>query len=81
MSGLSSVADAVHLEPPTLKNICIKIAFKVRQLEKRLHRSNSAVRRQIAFKFHKISRFSREDAELSKHTLGRIQDGRRRPNF
>jgi len=59
MSGLSSAADAVHL-----KNICLKFAPKVRQLEKRLHPSNSAAR---GFKFHKmVLRGSRKDAELSK---------------
>jgi len=53
MSGLSSAADPVQ-EPPTLRSICPTGAPKVRQLEKRLHRSNSAARGQIAFKFHKM---------------------------
>jgi len=45
MSGLSSVADVVHKEPPTLRKICLKIAPKVRQLEKQLHRSQAHVDR------------------------------------
>jgi len=63
MSGRSSAANAVpvHLGPPTLRNFCFKISPQVRQLEKRLHRSNSAARRQIAFRFHKMAlRGSRE---------------------
>jgi len=69
MSGLSSAADTVNLLPPTLRNSCLKIAPKVWQLEKWLHRSNSAARGQIAFIFHKmVLRGSREEAELSKPT-------------
>jgi len=37
-----------------MRNVCLKIAPKGRQLEKRSHRSNSAARGQTAFKFHKI---------------------------
>jgi len=82
MSGLSCAADAVHLGPRNLRNVCLKIAPKVRQLEKRLHRSNEAAGRQIAFKFHKmVLRGSKEEAVLSKPTLGRTQDGGRLPNF
>jgi len=69
MSVFSYAADAIHLGPPTLRNICLKIAPNVRQLEKRLHRSNSARHGQIAFKFYKMVLCgSREDAELSKPT-------------
>jgi len=46
MSGLLSAADAVQLGPPTLRSICPIGAPKVRQFEKRLHRSNSAARGQ-----------------------------------
>jgi len=54
--------------PPTLGNICLKIAPKVRHWEKRLHRSNSAARGPIAFKFHKVLYGTAEAAELSKPT-------------
>jgi len=56
----------------------------MRQLEKRLHRSNSAARGQITFKFHKMVGLlcgCRKAAELWKPTKNRIQDGGRRPNF
>jgi len=55
MSGFSSAADRVQLVPPTLRSICPIGAPKVRQLEKRLHRSNSAAHGQIAFIFHKMA--------------------------
>jgi len=43
--------------------------LKVQELEKRLHHSNSAARRQIAFKFHKMVLCgTMEAAELSKPT-------------
>jgi len=54
MSRLSSAADAVIKNPPILKPICRIGAPKERQLEKRLHRSNSAARGQIAFTFYKM---------------------------
>jgi len=51
---------------PRLRSIVPIGAPKVRQLEKRLHRSNSAAREQTAFKFRKmVLRGSTEDAELS----------------
>jgi len=67
MSGLSSAVDPMQLEPPTLRSICPTKAPKVWQLEKRLHRSNSAARGQIAFKFYKpVLCGSQKAAELSK---------------
>jgi len=55
MSALSSAADHVQLGPlPTLRSICPTGALIVRQLEKRLHRFNSAARGQFAFRFHKM---------------------------
>jgi len=72
----------VQLGPPTLRFICPIGAPKVRQLEEWLHRSNSAERGQIAYKFHEIVLcVSLEAAESSKHTKDRIQDGGWRPNF
>jgi len=61
----------VAIGPPTLSSICPVRAPEVRQLEKRLHRSNSAARGQIAFKFHKIVFCgARKAAALSKLTKG-----------
>jgi len=54
MSGLSSATDPIQLWPLTLRSICPTGAPKARQLEKRLHRSNSAARGQIAFIFYKM---------------------------
>jgi len=72
----------VQLGPPTLRYICPIGAPKVRRLKKRLHRSNLAVRGQIAFKFLKMVLCgSQKAAELSKLTYSRIQDGGRCPNF
>jgi len=83
MSGLSSAAEPrAARAPPTLRSICPIWVPKVRQLGKRLHRSNSAARGQIAFKFYKmVLCVYRNAAELSKPTKDRTQDGRRRPNF
>jgi len=53
MSGLSPAADLMHPALPTLRFICPIGESKVRQLEKQLHRSNSAARGQIAFKYRK----------------------------
>jgi len=54
-SVLSSAADPVQLGPLTLRSIVPNGTPKVRQLEKRLHRSILAARGHITFKCHIIS--------------------------
>jgi len=67
MFGLSPAADPVQLGPSMLRSSCTIGARRVRQLKKRLHRSNSAARGQIAFTFHMVVLCSTEEtAELSK---------------
>jgi len=69
MFWLSSAAEPVQLGPPTLEIHLPIGAHKVRQLEKRLHRSNLATRGPIAFKFHKMVLCGTTEAvELSKLT-------------
>jgi len=70
MFQLSSAAQPVHPEPPTLRSICPIGTPKVRQLEKRLHRSNSAARGQIAFKFRKMVFWHRRSCGIVKTHLG-----------
>jgi len=64
MYGLACAAHPVQLGPPTLRSTCPIGAPKVRQLEKRPHRSNSAERGQIVFKFKTVLCRSVEDAKL-----------------
>jgi len=82
MSMLSNVANPVQLWPPALRSIYPIGAPEVCQLERQLHRFNSAARGQIAFLFYKIVFCgSRKKAELWKPTQDQIQAGGQRPNF
>jgi len=81
MSGLSSAADPVQQGPPTLTFICPIGAPKARQLEKRLHHSNSATRGRIAFKFYKMVLCGSVRGAIVKTHFGSNPGWRTMPKF